>query len=103
MNELREGAIPKILSKMVENDFALRGYSLIHSLGHSLGLEIHEQPFLSFKNETPLKANNVVTNEPGIYIHGKFGVRIEDTVLINKNTAIPLTKSDKNYIVIQGK
>ena len=56
----------------------------------------------SFKNSknTNLKENMVVTNEPGIYIPGKFGVRIEDTIQITKFGCVSLTNSDKNYIVI---
>lgn len=103
LEELKEGAIPKNISKIVENDFKLRGYSLIHSLGHSLGLEIHEKPYINRTNEIPLKAGNVVTDEPGIYLPGKFGVRIEDTVLISKTGCKLLTKSDKNYVIIKGK
>ena len=52
------------------------------------------------KKEIILKNNMVMTNEPGIYIPGKFGVRIEDTVLITKSGCINLTKSDKNYIIV---
>ena len=99
--ELHDGANIKNLSKMVENDFKLNGYTLIHALGHGVGLDIHEDPIISGRNDTTLKENMVVTNEPGIYLPGKFGVRIEDTVLITKSGCINLTKSDKNYIVIE--
>ena len=88
---------------MVENDFKLNGYDFVHSLGHGVGLDIHEYPFISTRNDNLLKEKMVVTNEPGIYIPGKFGVRIEDTVLITKTGCINLTKSDKNYIVIEAK
>lgn len=101
--ELKAGANIKVLSKMVENDFRLHGYELVHSLGHGVGLDIHEYPYLNGKNDTLLKEKMVVTNEPGIYVPGKFGVRIEDTVYITKAGSINLTKSDKNYIVIEGK
>jgi len=101
--ELKDGANVKMLSRMVENDFKLHGYDLVHSLGHGVGLDIHEYPYLHGKNDTLLKEKMVVTNEPGIYVPGSFGVRIEDTVLITKNSCINLTKSDKNYIVIEGK
>ena len=99
--ELKEGANIKIVSRMVENDFKLHGYDLVHALGHGVGLDIHEVPFIHGKNDANLKANMVITNEPGIYVPGRFGVRIEDTVLITKNGCINLTKSDKNYIVLE--
>lgn len=98
--EFKDGANTRLLSKMVENDFKLNGYDLIHSLGHGVGMEIHEPPYINSKSEVQLKENMIVTNEPGIYIPGKFGVRIEDTVQITKFGCISLTKSEKNYIVI---
>ncbi len=100
LREMKDGANIRTFSRMVENDFKINGYDLVHSLGHGVGLDIHEMPFLSSNNDTNLKANMVVTDEPGIYIPGSFGVRIEDTVLITKSGCITLTKSDKNYIVV---
>lgn len=96
---MKEGANAKILTKLVKNDFELHGYDLIHALGHGLGLDIHEYPFIS-NQDFYLKEKMVVTNEPGIYIPENFGIRIEDTVLILKNGCINLTKSDKNYIIV---
>lgn len=98
--QYKDGASTRLLTKMVENDFKLYGYDLVHSLGHGVGLEIHEAPYVSYKSDTQLKENMVVTNEPGIYIPEKFGVRIEDTVQITKFGCISLTKSEKNYIII---
>ena len=98
--EFKDGANTRLLSKMVENDFKLNGYDLIHSLGHGVGMEIHEPPYINSKSDVQLKENMIVTNEPGIYIPGKFGVRIEDTVQITKFGCISLTKSEKNYIII---
>ncbi len=69
-----------------------------HSLGHSLGLEIHERPSLSPRSNEILEEGNIVTIEPGIYIPGKYGVRIENMVLITKNGCINLTGSDRSLI-----
>ena len=100
LEEMKDGESTRLLTKMVENDFKLNGYVLMHSLGHGIGLETHEMPFINSKNDNTLKANMVVSNEPGIYMPGNFGVRIEDTCLITKSGCINLTKSDKNYIVV---
>lgn len=100
LEQYKEGANTRQLTRMVENDFKLNNYDLIHSLGHGVGLEIHEPPYISYRTDTILKENMVVTDEPGIYIPGKFGIRIEDTVQITKFGCINLTNSEKNYIII---
>ncbi len=69
-----------------------------HSLGHGVGLDIHELPNLSPKNDEPLKSGNVVTVEPGIYVNDFCGVRIEDLVLIKDNGIENFTQSNKNLI-----
>jgi Xaa-Pro aminopeptidase len=72
-----------------------------HSLGHGLGLLIHESPLLTINRDDMLKINMVFTLEPAVYLKGKFGIRIEDTVMINKNNKfVSLTKSQKNLIMI---
>ena len=100
LRDLRENSNTKQIAKMVDNDFRLNNYDFIHALGHGVGLDIHEAPSLSINSESLLKENMVVTDEPGIYIVGCFGVRIEDTVLIGKGACEALTKSSKKYIVI---
>ena len=99
---LRDGANAKIIAKSVENDFALNDFMLVHSLGHGLGLDVHEAPNMNFKTDCILKENMVVTNEPGIYIPGKFGVRIEDTVWINKGACTRLTESNREIICVNN-
>ncbi len=90
---LSEEADVKSLIKECEQDYKDKKYDLLHSFGHGLGLDIHEDPILSSKGELKLKNNMLVTVEPGVYFPGKFGIRIEDTILINKTGATPLTKS----------
>jgi Xaa-Pro aminopeptidase len=68
------------------------GEYFVHSLGHGVGLEVHEAPTLSPDSKDVLAAGNVMTVEPGIYLVGYGGIRIEDTVLVEKNGGEKLTK-----------
>ncbi len=67
------------------------GEFFVHNLGHGVGLEVHEAPILSPDSKEVLDAGNVVTDEPGIYVPGFGGVRIEDTVLVTRDGAEKLT------------
>jgi len=89
-----DGIARKIIS---ENGF---GKFFGHGLGHGVGIEVHEKPYLSCQDNTVLKQNMVLTVEPGIYFKDDFGVRIEDTVLVMKNGCEVLTDFTKNLIEI---
>ncbi len=69
-----------------------------HGLGHGIGIEVHEGPTASYKSEDIIKEDCVVTDEPGIYIEGWGGVRIEDDLLINKDGCEVLNSSPKDLI-----
>ena len=97
---MKEGANIRTFSKIVENDFKLNGYDLVHSLGHGVGLDIHEIPYINSRIDINLKENMVVTNEPGIYIPNRFGIRIEDTILIARYACECLTKSRREIIIV---
>ncbi|MFS0689716.1 Xaa-Pro peptidase family protein [Sporosarcina sp. 179-K 8C2 HS] len=71
-----------------------------HSTGHGIGLEVHEGPALSFRSETVLVPNMAVTVEPGIYLPGIGGVRIEDDILITEDGNVRLTHSPKELIIL---
>lgn len=71
----------------------------IHGLGHGIGIEVHERPNLKDKLKDKLKENSVFTVEPGIYFPKKFGIRIEDDILLTKKAEL-LTKTKKDLLII---
>ncbi|HUN56185.1 MAG TPA: Xaa-Pro peptidase family protein [Smithella sp.] len=77
------------------------GRYFTHGTGHGVGLEIHEAPRLSSISNDILKPGMVVTVEPGLYIPGLWGIRIEDTVLVKENSCEKLTKMDKELTIIE--
>jgi Xaa-Pro aminopeptidase len=79
------------------------GENFIHSTGHGVGLGVHEQPWIRQDELKKLSRGMVVTIEPGIYINSKFGVRIEDTILVNDSANIndlTLTKFTKELLIL---
>jgi Xaa-Pro dipeptidase len=99
---IREGvtgrAVHQIAARTID-DSRFKG-RFTHGLGHSLGLEVHDGPGLSRQNARELKRGMVVTVEPGIYLPGEGGVRIEDDVVVTKASCKILTKSPRELIEV---
>lgn len=76
------------------------GSEFMHSTGHGIGLEVHEPPWLKTPNQLPLRKNMTITIEPGIYLHGKFGVRIEDSIIVGEGQARNLNTFTKDLLVL---
>lgn len=95
-----DGSNIKSIARNVESDLKFNNFDLLHALGHGVGLDVHEIPIISSKYDKVIKENMVLAIEPGIYIPGKYGIRIEDTIQIMKNECIELTKSEHNYTII---
>lgn len=100
LEKARAGMTGEELDKIARDIIDEAGYGdcFGHSLGHGVGMNIHEKPNASQNYKLPLKKGSVVTVEPGIYIAGKFGVRIEDFVILTENGNVNLTKCAKNII-----
>lgn len=79
-----------------------RGYEkmFIHSTGHGIGLDVHEPPWLRMKNAEELRSNMVITVEPGIYIEKKFGVRIEDSIVVLDSKPKVLNRFPKDLYIV---
>lgn len=98
---IREGALCKDVDAVARGVIERAGYhgAFGHSLGHGVGLDIHELPNLSPRQtERRLKAGNIVTVEPGIYLEGKYGCRIEDMGVVTEDGFENLTKTPKELI-----
>lgn len=102
INATKAGVACKTVDDAARNVIAEAGYGdkFIHSTGHGIGLEIHAYPRLSQQSEEILKENNVVTIEPGVYLTGWGGVRIEDDVWVKKDGNEVLNDTTKELIIV---
>ncbi|MBT1247239.1 MULTISPECIES: aminopeptidase P family protein [unclassified Thermosipho (in: thermotogales)] len=98
----RAGLTGAEIDKAARNYITEKGYGEYfgHSLGHGIGLEVHEEPRLSFANREPLPKNSIVTVEPGIYLPKKFGIRIEDDILLTENGCEVLSSLPRDIFVV---
>ncbi|MBI5975311.1 aminopeptidase P family protein [Staphylococcus canis] len=103
LKQIKPGMTGKEIDKIARDIIANEGYGdyFGHSLGHGIGLDVHEEPALSPKSDDQLEINHCVTLEPGIYIEGLGGVRIEDDVLITENGGQRFTNSTKDLIILK--
>ena len=99
---IKAGVAAKTVDAVARNLITAAGYGdrFGHGLGHAVGLEIHEWPTLNPRSKDVLPPKTVVTIEPGIYLPGKFGVRIEDMVYVGRDEVRNLTKSPKELIIL---
>lgn len=102
MEQIEEGKKCSYIDSLARDYIKEKGYGdyFGHGLGHSVGLDVHEEPRFSPKCGTGLKENMVITVEPGIYLPGRFGVRIEDLVAVTKNGFNNLAHSGKELIIL---
>ena len=102
IDAVRPGATSTHVDHKARRVLELQGYgkAFVHSTGHGLGLEIHELPRLGKRDKTRLEAGMVITIEPGAYIQGFGGIRIEDTVLVTKNGCEVLTPTTKELMLL---
>lgn len=102
LDTIKSGIANKDVDKVAREIITDAGYgkTFTHSLGHGVGLEVHEQPNLSPRSVDILKSGNIVTVEPGIYVEGFCGVRIEDMVLVTDSGYENFTHSPKDLIIL---
>jgi Xaa-Pro aminopeptidase len=102
IDAVRAGALTRTVDRAARQ--VLKGYGLdrafVHSTGHGLGLEIHEPPRIGRKDKTRLKVGMAITIEPGVYLEGFGGIRIEDTVLVTETGCEILTPTSKDLRVV---
>ncbi len=100
---IKAGVEASAVHQRAEDILANYGFAstMGHSLGHSVGIDVHEAPNLSPSNHHPLKEGNVVTVEPGIYLPGEFGMRLEDFGVVGKNGFDVITQSSHEMVIIE--
>lgn len=103
LKEYKPGVPTAVVDAFARDYITEKGYGRYfgHSLGHGVGREIHESPIIGYRNKNELKEKMVVTDEPGVYIPGFGGVRIEDLLVVTANGGEALSKSPKELICLK--
>ena len=104
VKEIRSGITCGEADAIARDYLDKRGYGdkFYHSLGHGIGVKVHEFPTLRKNSETALEDGMVFSVEPGVYLEGEFGVRIEDTVTLENGKCVSLMTTDKDLLIIKG-
>jgi Xaa-Pro aminopeptidase len=101
---VRPGVTPQDVDRAARAVIDRGGYAeaFFHRTGHGIGLEVHEDPYIVEGNDAPLEAGNAFSVEPGIYLEGRYGVRIEDIVVCSADGVDELNQATRDLLVVSG-
>jgi len=102
LDAVRPGATAESIDQAARDLITEAGYgeAFLHRVGHGLGMDLHEEPYLVGGNTTPLEVGMVFSDEPGIYLAGKFGVRIEDSVVVTETGGKRLNEASRELTIM---
>ena len=102
LKSIKPGTVCEEIDKVARDIIDNAGFkgAFGHGLGHSVGIDIHENPSFNTRCETVTKPGMVITVEPGIYLENEFGVRIEDMIIVTENGSENITKSEKQLLIL---